>query len=72
MKLVLKASFKVGAEGRSKRNVYADGLKNAGVDNPYAVATVMVKKGAKPKEDDTKKDLKKERKRQKKLKNQED
>jgi hypothetical protein len=67
--LILKASkFGIGTEARAKRNVYAEGLKESGVDNPYAVATAMVKKGAKPKEKTTKLALKKEIKKQKKEK----
>ena len=67
IRLVLKASFKTGAEGRSKRNVYAEGMKDKGMDSSraYAIATSMVKEGAKPAKKSTKKDLKAERKRQK-------
>ena len=68
LKLVLKASFKVGTAARAKRNVFAEGMieGESGVSNPYAVATAMVKKGNKPAQAKTKKALKKEKKRQKK------
>jgi hypothetical protein len=60
--------FGTGTEARAKRNVYAEGMKDKGMESgrAYAIATSMVKEGAKPAKKTTKKDLKAERKRQKK------
>ena len=56
--------FKRGTTARAARDVYARGIEKKGgskVKNPYAVATAMVKKGAKPASKETKKDIKKEK-----------
>jgi len=69
--LLLKAGkFGVGTSARAKRNVYAEGIMDAGYDSDsaYAIATSAVKKGAKPAKKSTKVAYKKEMKRQKKEK----
>jgi len=63
-----KGMFAHGTSARAKRNVYAEGMEDEGVDNPYAVATAMVKRGAKPRKKSTKKDVKAELKKQKRIK----
>jgi len=66
---LLKAGrFGVGTADRAKRNVFAKELEDEGVDEPYAVATAMVKKGYKARQKDIKKKYRTEKKRQKKEK----